>query len=212
VGTFEGKVLEQERSIYRSGLFDSVVRVSVNLVGGPAMSLPQIRQRLWRQKTLLGASVKVIAPTGQYDPTKLVNLGTNRWFFKPELGISQALGHLTLEFKSAVTVFTDNDDFFNGKRRAQDPLYSFQAHAIYEFPRGIWASLDATYFAGGRTTVDGTLNNDLQQNWRVGGTLAFPIDVHNSIKLYASSGVAARTGNSFDLVGIAWQHRWGGGL
>ena len=88
VGTFEGKVLEQERSVYRSGLFDSVVRVSLNLVGGPAMALPQMRQ--WRHKTLLGASLKVVAPTGQYDPTKLINLGSNRWTFKPELGFSRA--------------------------------------------------------------------------------------------------------------------------
>ena len=71
---------------------------------------------------------------------------------------------------------------------------------------------DATYFTGGRTTLGGTQSNDLQQNWRLGGTLAFPVDPHNSIKLYASSSVSARTGNNFDLLGIAWQHRWGGGL
>jgi hypothetical protein len=72
--------------------------------------------------------------------------------------------------------------------------------------------VDATYFAGGRSTLNGALQNDLQQNWRVGGTLSFPVDVRNSIKLYASSGVSARTGNSYDLIGIVWQYRWGGGL
>ena len=114
VGTFEGKVLEQERSIYRSGLFDSVVRVSVNLVGGPAMSLPQIRQRQWRQKTLLGVSLKVVAPTGQYDPTKLVNLGSNRWTFKPELGFSQAFGgHWVFDAYASVWFFTENPEFFS---------------------------------------------------------------------------------------------------
>ena len=60
--------------------------------------------------------------------------------------------------------------------------------------------------------VDGALNRDLQQNWRVGGTRAFPLDRANSIKLYVSSGVSARTGNNFDLAGVAWQYRWGGGL
>ena len=79
-------------------------------------------------------------------------------------------------------------------------------------PTGIWASLDATYFVGGRTTVNGVLNSDLQQNWRLGGTLAFPVNPENSIKLYASSGVSARTGDSYDLIGVAWQYRWGGGL
>ncbi len=83
---------------------------------------------------------------------------------------------------------------------------------IYGFRSGIWASLDATYFTGGRTTVNGVLNSDLQQNWRLGGTLAFPVDRLNSIKFYASNGVSARTGNNYDLIGVAWQYRFGGGL
>ena len=72
--------------------------------------------------------------------------------------------------------------------------------------------MDGTYFMGGRSSVNGALANDLQQNWRAGTTLAFPVDRRNSIKLYASRGLYARTGNSFDLVGAAWQYRWGGGL
>ena len=91
-------------------------------------------------------------------------------------------------------------------------MYSLQGHVIHSFSSGIWASLDVTYLTGGRTTVNGMRNDDLQENWRVGGTLAFPVDARNSVKLYASSGVSARTGNSYDLIGIAWQYRWGGGL
>jgi hypothetical protein len=159
-----------------------------------------------------GASLQVSAPTGQYDDTKLINIGTHRWFFKPEIGISQALGRWTFEGQGAVTLFTTNNDFFNANRRSQDPLYSFQLHAIYSFVNGIWASADMTYFTGGRTTLNGVLNADLQRNWRVGATIALPVDVYNSIKLYASTGVSARTGNSFDLVGVAWQYRWGGGV
>jgi len=154
----------------------------------------------------------VSAPLGQYDDRKAVNLGTNRWSFKPEVGISQALGRWTLEGTAAATLFTDNKDFFNGNRRSQDPLYSLSGHVIYSFAAGIWGSLDATYFAGGRTTLDGTQGSDLQQNWRFGATLAFPMTIHHSIKLYGSSGVSARTGNNFDLLGIAWQYRWGAGL
>jgi hypothetical protein len=126
--------------------------------------------------------------------------------------VSQALGALTLEFKAGAALFTTNTDFFNGNKRAQDPLYSAGAHAIYNFSSGIWASLDATYFGGGRTSLNDAQQNDLQQNWRVGGTLALPVDARNSIKLYASSGVSARTGNSFDLLGVVWQYRWGGGV
>jgi hypothetical protein len=149
---------------------------------------------------------------GQYDNTRLINIGSNRWYFKPEIGFSKALGLWTLEAQAAVTLFTTNDDFFNGNRRAQKPLYSLQGHAIYSFPYGIWASVDGTYFAGGRTTLNGNLDANLQQNWRAGATLAFPIDRYNSIKFYGSTGLSARTGNSYDLIGIAWQFRWGGGL
>jgi hypothetical protein len=87
-----------------------------------------------------------------------------------------------------------------------------QGHAIYSFGSGIWASADATYYTGGETTISGIEKNDLQQNWRLGGTLAFPVNARSSIKFGASRGVSARTGNNYDLIAIAWQYRWGGGL
>jgi hypothetical protein len=166
----------------------------------------------YEQDLLVGASLQVSVPSGQYDESKLVNIGTNRWFFKPEVGISKALGPWTLDAQAAATFFTDNGEFFRGNTRAQDPIYSLQGHVIYGIRSGIWGSLDVTHFSGGRTTINGKLNEDLQQNWRVGGTLAFPVDARNSIKLYASSGVSSRTGNNYDLIGIAWQYRWGAAL
>jgi len=189
---------------------DPLLRVSVNLYGAPSMSLREFAS--YRQDVIVGVSLRVSAPWGQYDPSRLVNLGTNRWIFKPEIGVSKATGPWTLEVKGGATFFTVNDDFYGGKRREQDPIYSLGAHAIHSFASGSWASVDATYFTGGRTTIDGVLSNDLLQNWRVGATYAMPIDRRNSVKLYASRGVSARTGNNFDLLGIAWQHRWGGGL
>lgn len=193
-----------------TGFGDPRLRLSVNLLGAPALSLPEFAS--YRQDLIVGASLQVSAPLGQYDRTRLVNIGSNRWTLKPEIGVSKANGPWTLEVAAAVSVFTDNDDFFNGGTRAQDPLYSVRGHAIYGFRSGIWGSLDATYFTGGRSTINGALSNDLQQNWRVGATLALPVDPRNSVKLYASSGVSARTGNNFDLLGAAWQYRWGGGL
>jgi len=189
---------------------DALFRLSVNFFGAPALSGEAFRAYV--QDLIVGASLQVSAPVGQYDPTRLVNIGSNRWTFKPELGVSKAEGPWTLEFKAAVTFFTDNDEFYNGNLRKQDPLYALGAHAIYYFPRGVWGSVDAIYFTGGRTTLSGKLNQDLQQNWRLGGTLAFPVDLRNSIKFYASNGVSARTGNGFNAVGIAWQYRWGAGL
>src|SRR5262249_8111989 len=145
----------------------------------------------YRQDLIIGASLQVSAPWGQYDSSRVVNIGTNRWTFKPEIGISKAIEAWTLEVAGAATLFTENRDFYGGSVRSQQPLYSLQGHAIYNFPAGVWGSLGATYFAGGRTHLNGVLGTDLQQNWRVGGTLALPIDIHDSVKLYVSRGVSA---------------------
>lgn len=190
------------------GLADPSFRLSVNLYGAPALTLKEFKD--YKQDLIIGASLLVSAPWGQYDSSKLVNIGTNRWSFRPEVGVSKALGPLTLEVAAAATLCTDNNDFFGGNTRSQAPLYLMPGHLIYSFPWGIWASIDATYFTGGRTTLNGILSNDLQENSRLGGTLAFPVNASNSIKLYASSGVSARTGNNYDLIGIVWQYRWGG--
>jgi hypothetical protein len=197
-----------QRSI--DGFANSAFRLSVNFYGAPALTLKDFAA--YRQDLIVGASVQVGAPTSQYDPARLLNIGTNRWSVKPEIGISKAIDRWTVEGQAAVTFYTDNPDFFGGHTRSQDPLYAFQGHVIHSFRNGVWTSLDATYFTGGRSTVSGVLSNDLQRNWRVGGTVAIPIDRRQSVKFAASTGVSARTGNNFDLFAIAWQYRWGGGL
>ena len=150
-------------------------------------------------------------PLGQYDSDKLLNIGTNRWSFKPDVGISKTLGPLTLELTTGVRFYTDNTDFLGGKTLQVSPLYSVQGHLIYSFTAGIWLGLDGTYYTGGRTTVDGRKGESLG-NARVGLTLALPINRYNSIKLYANTGVYTKTGGDFDTLGILWQFRWGGGL
>jgi len=193
-----------------NGPVDPRFRLSVNLFGAPALSAEQFAS--YRQDLIIGLSLQVSAPLGEYDSSRVVNIGTNRWSFKPEIGLSKALGPWTLEAAGAATLFTDNRDFFGGSVRAQRPLYAMQAHAIHTFRNGMWASLDATYFAGGRTTIEGQLDNNLQQNWRVGATFALPLDRRNSLKASASTGVSSRTRNDFDLFALAWQYRWGAGL
>ena len=193
-----------------SGFADPRLRVSINLYGAPSLTMKEFPS--YQQDVIVGAALQISAPWGQYDDTRIVNIGTNRWFFRPSLGVSKAVGPWILEATAAVTLYTDNTDFYGGKTREQDPLYGLEAHVIRSFSRGIWGSLDATYFTGGSTTIDGVAERDLQRNWRVGATLALPVNKRNSVKLYGSSGVSARTGNDFDLLGVAWQYRWGGGI
>jgi hypothetical protein len=192
-----------------NGLTDPLFRGSINLYGAPALTMKEFAD--YHQDLIIGVSLYVTAPLGNYDSSKLLNIGNNRWSFKPELGFSQAYGKFTFDLMPAVTFFTDNDDFL-GKTKQQDPLYSLQGHVIYSFPKSIWASVSATYYTGGSTTLDGVGQHDLEENYRVGATLSLPLGRHESIKFYGSDGVWARTGSSFWLVGIAFQYRWGGGL
>jgi hypothetical protein len=193
-----------------SGFGDPRLRLSVNFYGAPSLSLKEFAS--YRQDLIVGGSLQVSLPVGQYDSSKLVNLGTNRWFVKPELGMSKAWGPWSVELLTNVTLFGKNTDFYGGHTREQDPVYTLQSHVVYGFSSGMWAAVTATYLNGGRTTIDGGRNSDLQQSSRLAATLALPVNRYNSIKLHASTGVSIRTGTDFNTVGIAWQTRWGGGL
>ena len=203
---FQGEPVSREVS----GLADTRIRMSVNFIGAPALPLSGFKD--YKQDLVVGTSLQICVPLGQYDPDRLVNIGTNRFSFKPELGFSKTFGHIQLELTGGATFYTVNNDFFQGKTMSQAPIGSLQGHFEYNFKRGIWLALDGTYYWGGTTTINGVEGNNLQKNTRLGGTLAIPLNLHNSLKLYLSSGVSTRTGSDFDIIGILWQYRWGGGM
>jgi hypothetical protein len=198
----------RERNV--SGFHDPLFRFSVNLYGAPALSLEEFAN--YKQDVIIGASVQVSAPLGQYDKEKLVNLGNNRWFVKPDMGISKAWGDFTLELSAGAYFFTKNDDYFGGQMLKQDPLLNTQAHATYSLGRGVWAALSWTYDYGGRTSIDGVRSDTFYSNSRLGATLALPVNRNNSIKLYGSTSLHTSAGTKYDLLGIVWQYRWGGGM
>ena len=189
----------------RSGSADLRARLAVNLIGGPALSPAEFAQ--YRQGRNLGVSLSVMAPTGQYDPTRLINFGNNRWAFKPEIGYSSIRGRWIFDFAVGAWFFTTNDDFL-GAKRTQDPIGSFQAHLSYNFPNRIWVAFDANYFTGGRTTLNGVESDDLQRNSRLGFTLSLPLGGPHSLKLAAHTGAYTSAGADFDAGTIAYQYRW----
>jgi hypothetical protein len=200
--------ITNERKV--SGLADPRLRVSWNLVGAPSMSLEQYRG--WRQDLIIGFTLAVFVPIGRYESDKLLNLGNNRWAFRPEFGLSKALGNFVVEGSAGLSLYTDNNDFLGNRTREQGPLLTLQGHLLYNFPMGIWAAFDATFYAGGRTSIDGVAAPDQLENVRVGGTLALPLGRHYSLKLNGSTGAYTNTGSDFDVVAVAIQYRWGGGL
>ena len=137
----------QPREREMTGLADPRFRVSVNLFGAPALSAKEFAN--YKQDLIAGVSLQVSAPLGQYDDTKLLNLGGNRWSFRPEFGISKALGPWTFELAPSVIFFTDNTDFYGGNTFSQAPIYAVQGHILYNFQSGVWIALDGLAFAGG---------------------------------------------------------------
>jgi len=162
--------LLRERDVL--GLADPRARFSVNFYGAPALSLEDFKN--YQQDIIIGASLEVTAPGGQYDAGKLLNLGTNRWSVKPEIGVSKHLGPVMLELAGGARFYTDNDDFFGGRFREQEPIYSVRGHLIYSFSHGIWAALDGTFYTGGQITVDGVKRNNRQKNTRLGAASESP--------------------------------------
>ena len=201
-----GDVNTVGRSIDRTGVLDPQARFAVNLIGGPAMTREEYRQH--KPETTLGASIVVTAPFGQYDPVKLINLGTNRWACKPELGLSKPVGNWFFEVYAGVWLFEANDNFFGGKVRRQEPLASYQAHIVYEVKPRLWASADYTYYTGGETTVNGVAQHDRLDNTRAGLTLSVPVGLSQSVKLTYARGVTVRIGTKTDTMGVAWQVVW----
>jgi len=199
---------ERERQVF--GLADPLFRASLNIYGAPALTMDEYPT--YQQDLIVGVSLQVTAPLGQYNSSKLLNVGTNRWSVKPELGVSKAWGPLILELIPAITFFTTNDDFLGGNSLAQAPIFSVQGHLIYEFFPAFWASFDTTYYTGGRTSINGREQGEEPSNVRLGLTTALSLSRYHSVKLYGSTGVYERTDNNFWAVGIAWQYRWGGGL
>jgi hypothetical protein len=214
VGHFQGKLNTAETTVYRSGLLDSYYRFSVNIKGGPALSPQEFRN--WRQKTIVGVSLKVVAPTGQYDPAKLINFGANRWAFKPELGLSHRKGHWVLDAYGAVWFFTTNNNYLSHSlissgtnKLTEKPVGAFEGHLSYSVKPRLWFSLDGNFWFGGRTSINGKEDlATLQKNSRIGGTASIPLTRHQSVKFSYNNGAYIRYGGNYQSVSVAWQYSW----
>jgi hypothetical protein len=213
-GSFSGDVLGEQRAVHRNGSADAAMRIAVNLLGGAALTAPQFLTTP-RPRATLGASLKVLMPTGQYDPALLINIGANRWAFKPELGYTQRVGPLTLDAYAGVWFFTPNDQFYAGapgaapRVRSQDPIAAFEGHVSYDVKPRLWISFDVNYWRGGATSIDGlTQRLSLQANSRIGITGSLPVSRRQSVKISVSDGIVVRIGGKYRIFSVGWQYAW----
>lgn len=181
-----------------SGFNDLGLTLTVNLMGAPSMDSKEFMNLRTKPRPILGASLKVVAPTGEYNRGKLLNTGTNRWAFRPRLGFVLPLTRKWLmELEAGAWFFTDDGAFVSGHRH-QAPIFAGEIHLIRRFSPGFWASLDTTYFRGGRQTIGGNQLDDFQNNARIGTTLVFPFAKRQAIKVGLSTSLTTEHGNDFN--------------
>jgi hypothetical protein len=204
-GHLNGSVEGVEREIYRSGLGDIRARFVLNVKGTPAMPLPEFIKH--KSEGNLGFSLVVASPTGQYDHTKVINVGQNRWAVKPELGLSKVFNKWQMDVYGGAWFFSKNNDYLGGTL-TQNPIASFQFHLSYTLRPGFWFGVNTNFYAGGRTIVNDVPGSTIQRNSRLGGTMTVPITRNQWIKFVASRGVIATRGGDFTNFGASYSYSW----
>ena len=201
-----GNIGENRASITREGVGDTRLRLAMNLIGAPAMTPREFAQR--EPRTTVGVSMSLNVPTGEYYSDRLVNIGTHRWALKTEFGLTHPVNKWLLEVYAGAWWFEDNDDFFGGQLREQDPLASIQAHVSFTFRPRMWVALNTTYYEGGQTTLNGVDKADRQSNSRAGLTFSMPVGKDYSLKINWSRGATTRIGSNFTTYGLGLQYAW----
>ena len=202
-GDWEGEVVQRGQTSSRTGFADPVLRFALFVAGAPALTRDEFAG--FQPKTIVGITLRLQLPLGQYDANKIVNLGSNRWVFSPQIGVWHVVGNFSLEAYAGVWFFTDNSEFLGTKVQSQDPLYTFQVHVSYRFRTGIWIAASSRQSLGGAVTIDGGDKLDPETNNRVGLTFALPIKNRYSLKLIATTGITATVGNDYSTFAVAWQ-------
>jgi hypothetical protein len=184
------------------GAADLLVGAVIGLVGSPSLSLKDYVT--YDPGFAMGWLVKAMLPTGSYDETQVLNLGSNRWSVQTGPLIGYVLGTsyldpklMTFELLPTVTFFGDNTEpFGRASRVTQDPLYRIEAHVTRNLSKAIWVSMDALYTYGGETFSDGLSNTDKQNSFALGATVSVALSRSSSIKVTYGEVIAGNTNNS----------------
>ena len=210
-GHWSGLVNGTPAAIERKGWADSSLRFAVNLYGAPPLEGQEFVEyrKATHCETIVGAGLVMTFPTGEYFEDKLINLGNNRYTFTPQFGVVHTRGKWTMELSSSVTFYTDNDEFFNGKKHEEDALLIGQGHLIYTFMPGLWLGASAGYGYGGESTIDRVPADDRKGNLGFGLSAGIPVNRNFGFKI-AYIGIRTRedTGSDNDTFTIGCSLQW----
>jgi hypothetical protein len=210
-GSWDGLVNGVPAAIERKGWADTALRFAVNLYGAPPLESEEFIEyrKAAHCETIVGAGLVVTLPTGEYFDDKLINLGANRYTFTPQFGVVHTRGKWSMELSSSVTFFTDNDEFFNGKKLEENPLLIGQGHLIYTFMPGLWLGASAGYGYGGESPIDQVSANDRKGNLGFGLSAGVSVNRYFGFKI-AYIGIRTRedTGSDNDTFTIGCSLQW----
>lgn len=210
-GEWKGSLNGMPVAAQREGWGDTIARFAVNLVGSPPLEGEAYRDHRAKTpvETIVGTALLVQLPTGEYFEEKAINLGSNRYTFRPQLGVTHTRYDWSFEVTGAVSFFTDNDSFFNGHTLERDPLYTLDSHIIYTLRSGLWFAVSGGLGIGGRTTIDGRENNDRREDlgWAISAGL--PITPWLGVKVaYIDSARRALVGNDSETIAVGLTASW----
>jgi hypothetical protein len=209
-GYWEGLIDNEFASTDRQGIGDPKIRFAINLYGSPAQTVSEFRPD--QSSTVAGAALEVTIPAGQYYADRIVNLGSNRWVYRPHIGVVHTSGKWSYEATVSAWIFGENEDYqAPGRELQQDNLYALQLHLIHTFRPGLWASLSSAYGTGAAATVDGVKNPNEQGNFLWAASVGLPINRRQGIKLaYQRGSTTQATGVDYDRYILAYSLMWGG--
>jgi hypothetical protein len=196
-----------------NGAGDSSYQVAMLLKGGPALSETQFAT--YKPVITVGLSLTVTAPTGQYDPGKLLNLGSDRWSFKPEVAVSLPFGRdqkWELNGYANAYFFTDNTSYRGVEVLRQEPIPGLEGHLSYSFSDNLWASFDTRYSQRGKTFVDDADQLNSQQNFTVGTELNVSVSSHSAFVFEFAKPVVHKNGPTYTGFAVKYSYSWSRGF
>jgi hypothetical protein len=206
--SFEGVVEGDPARRDVQGAGDVTITLGLNLLGAPSMTIEEFQTFRRNPRPILGLSIELQLPTGKYESEKYINLGGNRWAINPEIAYLYPMGHgYVLEMVAGGWFYGDNNDFV-GTIRQQDPLFAMEFHLVRRQRGPFWTSLDATFYTGARTEVEGESQDDRQRNIRGGITIAFPLKRGHLLRFAGSTSLKTAAGGKYNSYLLAYAKAW----
>jgi hypothetical protein len=195
-----------------NGAADSSYQVAALLKGGPALGVADFDN--YKPETIVGVSVSVAVPSGQYNGNKLLNLGSDRWLFRPEIALSRPFGpeqKWQLDTYANCEFYTDDVSYRGTKILSEQPLPGLEGHVSYSFSDKLWAALDTRYSLRGDTSINGLDQNDSQRNFIIGSELNLALNPQHSLVIEFAKALVHRNGTAYSGFTVKYDFVWGKG-